>query len=212
MAGMQRIRRRIGIYGGSFDPVHIGHVALVVALKEAHALDIVYIVPAFSNPHKQGRIPVAATHRLKMLKKAFKDLAYCKVLGIEIENKTPSFTIDTIHKLKKKGLVQEKDKLFFLMGEDLIPEFHLWKQPEALVAEALPLVAKRGGGHFVLKASRPIQEAIKKGLTSTPLFDVSASEVRKRLAKGLFCGHLLHPSVLNYINKQSLYNVPNTKT
>jgi nicotinate-nucleotide adenylyltransferase len=202
---------RVGIYGGSFDPVHIGHVAVVVALSEAHFLDVVYIVPTSTNPHKNEWPQALPLHRIAMLKKAFRGLSYCKILTLEAKSKTPSFTIDTIFALKEKRKVRKQDSLFFLMGEDLIPEFHLWKRPEELVELAQPLVARRAmPGPLVCKGGSSIKAAIKKGLTDTPLFDVSATEVRERLASGRFCGHLLQESVLNYINKQSLYNVANT--
>ena len=204
---------RVGMYGGSFDPVHIGHVATVVALAEAHLLDCVYIVPTSTNPYKQHRPPIPAFHRVAMLKKAFQGLSYCKILMIEAKSKNPSFTIDTLLALKEQEFVTSEDELFFLMGEDLVPEMHIWKRPEELVAIAQPLVAKRAGFEaHACKAAPEVVLAIKKGLTTTPLFDVSASEVRRRLSLGLFCGHLLQASVLNYIKKHSLYNVTSRNT
>lgn len=196
--------RKIGIFGGTFDPVHLGHVAIVVALTEAHGLDEVLIIPTHVNPHKNHTLPTAAKHRFRMCKKAFADLPYVKILSLELERDAPSFTIDTVRELHKQKIVAENDTLFLLLGQDVLQNFSKWKCAEELIGRAMPLVARRTG--FKLPASNsPLQKSLKKGMTNTPCYDISATEVRKRLKRGLYCGHMLDKLVYNYIKRHKLY-------
>jgi len=181
--------RKIGLFGGSFDPVHLGHVALVVHLLEAHQLDIVYIVPASINPHKINS-PITSRHRLQMLKKAFLSVPKCQILDLELKRKGPSYTIDTVLELKKKGMVGPKDALFLLLGEDQLEGLNTWKEHKQLMALCTPLVARRKAAHSIV---------------DMPYFDISSTVVRKRLKKKQYCGHLLPKDVYNYILKQKLY-------
>lgn len=181
--------RKIGIFGGSFDPVHLGHVAVVVHLLEAHHLDIVYIVPAKKNPHKVDA-PQEAKHRLAMLKKAFATVPKCQILDLELKRKEPSYTIDTVRFLIEKEKIGAHDCLYLLLGEDQLPLLHTWKEADLLQTLCKPLIARRGTSSLV---------------SDTPYFDISATMIRTRLKKKKYCGHLLHKDVYNYIQKQKLY-------
>ncbi len=190
---------KIAIFGGTFDPVHIGHIALVVALKEAHNLDSVLIIPANQNPFKDNQLSVDANHRLAMLKKAFRDLPYCKVLPLEIKRPGPSYTIDTIRELKDKKLVTSRDTLYLILGEDQLASLHSWKEADALMQQVVPLVARRRD------AAMPRQNYQHICYTDTPYFEVSSTDIRNRLKKNLYCGHLLNNLVYNYIQRHNLY-------
>lgn len=176
------MRRKIGIFGGTFDPVHIGHVAAVIALKEAHNLDSILVIPANHSPHKKNQIPQEAKHRLAMLKMAFKPLSYCKVLTLELKRPGPSYTIDTVEELKATEMVKKGDTLYLLLGADQFAEIHSWKRADELILQAKPLVAER------------------------KTFDVSSTQIRKRIKKKLYCGHLLNNQVYNYIQRKQLYD------
>jgi len=132
--------RKIGIFGGTFDPVHIGHVALVVALQEARDLDLVLIIPANRSPHKENTVPQEAKHRLNMLKMAFKDLEYCAVLPLEIRRGGPSYTIDTILELKALNIVNDNDILYLILGQDQMSNFNSWKNVQELMKQTFSLV------------------------------------------------------------------------
>lgn len=177
--------RKIGIFGGTFDPVHIGHVALVVALKEAYGLDSLFIIPASISPHKQHAVAQDAKHRIAMLKKAFSDLPYCTILPLEVRRPGPSYTIDTVNELYAKGFVTKEDRLYLLLGEDQFAAFDTWKNSDELKKKVELLVMRRGG--------------------NTPFFDVSATDIRDRIKKKLYCGHLLNNSVYKYIKRNKLY-------
>lgn len=181
--------RKIGIFGGSFDPVHLGHVAIVVHLIESHHLDLVYIVPAKMNPHKV-LAPQEAKHRLAMLKMAFATVPQCKILDLELKRKGPSYTIDTVRFLYDKEKIGANDSLYLLLGEDQLSLLHTWKEADLLQKLCKPLIARRGASSLV---------------SDTPYFDISATMIRKRLKKKKYCGHLLHKDVYNYIRKQKLY-------
>lgn len=195
--------RRVGIYGGTFDPVHLGHVALVCELAERHELDLVLIIPAAVNPHKKP--PTSAIHRLHMVQEAFSAVPNVQVLAIELERDGPSYTIDTVHELFEKGVLEKGDLLFLLMGQDQLQTLSSWKAPEELFQLAAPLIASRKivpGSH---ELAPTLAQWVDKGMTETPLFDISATRIRERLKKGLFCGHLLNKHVYNYIEKHHLY-------
>ena len=183
---------KIGIFGGSFDPVHIGHVALAVALIEAKKLDLVYIIPANTSPFKKNGRAADAKSRLHMCRLAFRDVPKCKVLDIEIKRGGVQYTIDTVHELFARQLVSKKDSLYLLLGEDSFESLPKWKQSDELLQLVTPIVAKRGAHH-----ANTIQ---------TPLFEVSATEIRDREHKGLYTGHLLPKSVYNYIQRHNLYH------
>ncbi len=182
--------KRIAIFGGTFDPVHIGHVALVVAMQEQNRLDSILIIPANCSPLKQGTVPLDAKHRLQMLKRAFRDLPFCQVLRTELDRPGPSYTIDTIRELKATKRILPKDSLFLIVGEDQLATFSSWKESEQILKEAQLLVASRGEG-----ASAP----------KTPCFDVSATDIRSRIKRKLYFRHLIDNQVFNYINRHKLY-------
>ncbi|MCE5295153.1 MAG: nicotinate (nicotinamide) nucleotide adenylyltransferase [Chlamydiales bacterium] len=189
--------KKIAIFGGSFDPVHIGHVALVVAMQEAHDLDCIFIIPANQNPHKAHGDTQDKEHRLAMLQMAFQDLPYCKVLTLELEREGPSYTIDTVAQIKK---LYPDDTLYLIVGEDTIATFGSWKRVDELMSLTQSLVARRQGVDTTQK-----NEWLKAGMTNTPYFEVSSTQIRNRLKKKLYCGHLLNNQVYNYIQQNHLY-------
>lgn len=199
---------RIGIFGGTFDPVHLGHLAMAIALQEAHKLDRVLFVPANVNPQKQEHVTVAAQHRLNMLKIALKGVSACSIIDLELKRAAPSYMIDTLFALKKMKRYKEAE-FFLLMGADLLAQLAAWKSPHELIQLAPPLIAMRQGvkidKDWPSMQDPLLKEAILKGITQTPLYDVSATEVRNRLKNGLFCGHLVDKAVLRYIQRHHLY-------
>ncbi len=201
---MDGMGKKIAIFGGSFDPVHLGHVALVVALKEACSLDSVLIIPANVSPHKTKVVPQEAKHRLYMLKKAFKDLSYCKVLPIEVQRTGPSYTVDTVLELKTNGMVKKEDALYLILGQDQLAGFSSWKHVERLMQEVVPLVASRTA-HATADDGAKIHQWLKDGMIETPNFEISSTNIRKRIHKKLYCGHLLNNLVYNYIQRTKLY-------
>ena len=198
--------KKVGIFGGSFDPIHFGHLAIALALKEAHKLDEVLFIPANVNPKKQESVLTPAEHRLNMLKIALKDVPGCTVSTIELDREGPSYMVDTLQELKKKR-AYKNCALYLLMGEDLLSQFSEWKEPHEIASLSQPLVARRHGvGFFGAWFEDPILKPIVfKGLTDTPLFDISSTDIRKRIKEDLYCGHLVDKEVLRYIKQHKLY-------
>ena len=162
-----------GFFGGSFDPIHFGHIALAVQLLEEHGLEEVLFCPAFCSPFKTAAPPVASPeHRLAMLKLAL-DCPRFKITTVELDRKGVSYTIDTIRSLKMKGLR-------LILSEEAAQHLDRWKESQALAELAPPLTGPRD-------------------------MKVSSTEVRERLKRGLYCGHLVPAKVLAYIEKHQLY-------
>ncbi len=187
-------KRKIGIFGGSFDPVHLGHMNLAISIKESCQLDEIVFVPAKVSPFKGGLPPLASSeHRLAMVKIAIAPIEEFEVIDWELRQNTPSFTIDTVRKLSQDPSTQ----LHLILGDDQVPSFHLWKEADELMHLSPLIIGTRspvdGKGQF------PGQ------WVNIPLFDVSSTGIRERLFQKKYCGHLLPSSVLDYIYQHHLY-------
>ncbi len=199
-------RKTLGVFGGSFDPIHLGHINLVVQLKELHQLDEVIFFPAFCSPHKNKDSPKAQPEqRLKMVKLAIHKIPGFSVHPFEIKKGGLSFTIDTLRMLKKDPLYSYY-KLRLLLSEDSLATFAMWKDPEEILSLAPPIVGCRGSVQDLLqKIPKKFLQIFKKGITNTKIMEISSTDVRLRLKKGLYSGHLVPGKVLDYIYKNKLY-------
>lgn len=180
--------KKIGIFGGSFDPIHFGHLNLAIQLLEKASLDEILFCPALYSPFKEHHRPVASPeHRLAMLKLIL--TPFFRVTAIELDRPGPSYTIDTV-----RALAHEKGEYRLLLSDESSATLPAWKDSAEIVKLAPPLVGSRTG-----QGAHIIQ---------TPLFDVSSSEVRRRLKKKLYCKHLVPSIVLDYIEEFGLYSNP----
>lgn len=197
----------IGFYGGTFDPIHIGHIHLAIRLLEAHQLSEVWFCPAKINPLRQSESPTPISHRLKMVELAISSIPKFKVIDLEAKREGPSYTFDTLCQLQK--MQQEKKdprQIALLLGEDSIAQFDKWHRAEE-IAEHFPLLIGRRLENFSLPHTSPkISAAIKKGWTPIPVLDISSTEIRKRLKNGLYCGDLVPAIVMDYIYLNRLYS------
>lgn len=197
--------QRIGIYGGTFNPIHFGHLNLAIEIFEKAQLDEIWFIPAYLSPLKLDEPTLTSVDRLEMVKKAIKGIPFFKVLEIEIFVEGPSFTIDTLRKL------EQKDKDFYLiLGEDAAFRFDEWKEYEEILQRASPLIGSRSGVNFkqkisTLSFSSNVKEILLKGCVETDLFDISSTKIRERLKKGLYCGHLVPSKVLDYLYENQVY-------
>lgn len=168
--------KTVGFFGGSFDPIHFGHLSLARHLMEVHNLDEVLFCPAFCSPFKTKNPPFASGfHRLEMLKLAL-DLPQFKICDWEIRQEGASYTIDTIRALQTEG-VQFK----LLLSEESALHLDQWKGIEELLTLADLL---KGPRHF----------------------PTSSTEIRERLKKNLDCRHLVPAKTLDYIKANRLYS------
>lgn len=193
---------KIGFYGGTFDPIHFGHVFLAVQLKEAWNLDQIWLCPAQQNPFKEKGGGAAIEHRLAMARLAVKHCPFIKVIEHEARREGLSYTVETLELLKKE---YPQHQFALLLGEDSLISFEDWENAEE-IARTTPIYS---GSRMVdippQFKNELIKKAIEEGWTPLPRFDISATLVRKRLARKEYCGHLLTQEVLDYISEFNLY-------
>lgn len=205
----KKIGKKIGIYGGSFDPVHLGHINLAVEIMEAHKLDEVWFCPALINPHKMEGRARSPEDRLNMLKLVVEGVPHFRIIDNELRRKGPSYTIDTLHELiNAQAGKPDPDHFYLIIGDDAAKSFHRWHLPEEIVKLVPLLIGSRGPSKDLedIQGSPLIVEAIKKGSTPTRVMDISSTEIRRRLSKKMYCGHLLQGKVLDYILSNQLYS------
>jgi len=186
---------RIGILGGTFNPVHIGHLILAEEAREKLGLDKIIFIPTALPPHKDNLNIAPAADRLKMLKLATQGNKYFKVLDIEIKRNGRSYTIDTLRELKSK---YSRDELYFIIGSDLLKYLNEWKDLNEILKMVKFVVATRPG--FPL-------EQIPSYITTLAIraVDVSGFEVRQCVAQNKSYGYLVTDKVFDYIKKRKLY-------
>lgn len=188
----------IGLFGGTFDPVHNGHVALAEAFLQSNLIDELWIILTPFPPHKQEKDHTTYANRLKMLELAFENLPV-KISTIEDDLPKPSFTFRTIRHLKE---LHPDTKFYFCMGEDSLEKFHTWKEHEKILTESHLLVARRPEATH--------DEVNEEILTQTIFVDhspipISSSEVKDKIAQGSPFKSLIPESVYNFIEKEELY-------
>lgn len=207
--------KKIGFFGGSFDPIHLGHLHLAIEIAERHKLDEVYFCPTGQSPFKKAQPPIASKEdRRAMVTAAISPLPQFTLLDLELRKTTPCYTIETIRTLV--GLDEQnkaKKNYFLLIGEDALERLHNWREVDELIKLAPPLIGSRDKKSFVKpKGLKPaLSSSVEKGLTPIPIMEISSTEIRARLQKGLYCGHLLPAKVWDYIQQHQLYRAKNEK-
>ncbi len=192
---------KIGLFGGTFHPIHFGHINLAIQLAEKEGLDEVWWIPTSGSPLRNPPADVSAKHRFQMVELALSGIEQFKVIDPEINKAPPVYTIDTVKQLLEK----EPDHDFSLMlSERTIGDFLAWKEVDILV-DLVNLLIGCKEGYLAPKFPPKIAAAVEAGRRVTPLFDLSATQVRDRLKKKLYCGHLVPAKVLDYISINQLY-------
>lgn len=195
--------KKIGYYGGSFDPIHFGHINLALEMAEIHGLDSVLFCPANINPHKQrDLIPVTSSQRLKMVELAIEDIPHFKCIDLEIKRGGISYTVDTLKELKSKF---KEDQLFLILGLDSAIDFPNWKNPDEILTLATPLIGCRETNQENSDLCNHLN-LLKKNLTNTSLLDISSTEIRQRISQGKYIRHLVPSKVVDYIYENQLYS------
>ena len=196
----------VGILGGTFDPVHNGHLILADAAKEQLNLSVILFIPAGQPWLKTERIITPAEHRLQMLRLALEEKPDFRISEIEIERSGPSYSVDTINALKQR--LDVKDELFFILGQDSLMQLPQWHEAPELIKLCYLVAAPRPG---VKKPDLKALEAEIPGITQRvmlmkePKVDISATDIRERVAKGLSVRHLVPEAVNHYIKEHKLY-------
>jgi nicotinate-nucleotide adenylyltransferase len=194
--------KSVGLFGGTFDPIHNGHLSLAIEMVEKRGLDEVWFCPARISPFKQGEKALDAEQRLAMVKIAIAKIPFFRAIEIEIRREGPSYTYDTVVELQKEPI-----QLALILGEDALNGFSRWHRVEDLVQRVPLLIGSRSGkvNPHALEGSPTVLKAISEGLTVTREMAISATEIRERLKSRQICDPLLPKEVLDYIEKHHLY-------
>ncbi len=202
---------RLGLFGGSFDPVHYGHLLLAECCREQCRLDEVWFVPAAVPPHKQSRTLSAAAQRIEMLELAIGGQQSLRVSRIEVDRGGVSYTVDTLAALAAEDSGRE---LFFLMGADSLEDLPHWREPARICELAIPVVVSRPGApapnYDVLAAlvSPDRLAEIRRYHVEMPQIDLSSRDIRRRVSEGHSIRYRTPRAVEAYIAAQGLYRPP----
>lgn len=198
---------RIGIFGGTFDPPHIGHLAAAEHVREAHNLDQVVFVPVGRPPHKEADNLTAARHRYLMTVLATLENPHFTVSRVEVERRGISYTVDTLRQLRAQ--FGEEHEFFFLIGADALSALLSWKDPEQIL-QMCRLLALARPGYALTDLPQKLgslytdnQERII--ISEMPQIDVSARGIRQQLAQGASVRYWVPELVRSYIERFGLY-------
>lgn len=196
---------RIGIFGGTFDPPHLGHLILAEEAVDQLKLDRLLWVLTPNPPHKQGQIISPVSDRLPLLKAAVEGHPKFEISLIELERPGPHYSLDTVRILKQQ---YPGNEWIFLVGEDSLRDLPVWHMPRELVEEVTALGVMRRPG--ITLDPRTLEEQVP-GISSkiiyyhTPLIEISSTEIRRRIADGRPYQYFLMPAVFRLISEGRLY-------
>ncbi len=200
-----KTRKRIGVFGGTFDPIHIGHLILA---DEAHYqldLDVVYLVPAADPPHKRERSLTRVEHRMQMAKLATVDTGYLHVSRMDADRPGPHYTADMVRLLQLQ--TGHAADLFFLMGMDSLRDLPTWHEAQWLVDHCTLVALTRHDvtlDWVALEAALPgVQQRVI--ILDMPELEIASSLIQQRVREGRPFGHQVPPRVEQYIRTHALY-------
>ena len=192
---------KICLFGGTFDPPHIGHLLIAQTVCEAENFDKILFIPAYTPPHKNNITPVK--HRIEMVKLAISDNPNFEYSDADIVRKGVSYTIDTILDIKQKSGFKN-DEVYYLIGSDSLIGLKNWKDSKKILKECNVIVAIRPGfrpsdiPHWILQEVH---------FANIPRFELSSTKIRSRWVKDLTIRYMVTLPIWEYINKNNLYNI-----
>jgi len=191
----------IGIYGGTFDPIHCGHLLLAEWTRIELNLDKIIFVPALIPPHKQQQTITAANLRLQMVQLAIQDNPHFETSTIELEKKETSYSIFTILEFRKiYNLAQ--DQLHLLIGADSMLDFHKWHQPDQILRNCQVVVYRRYNCDYSQVSPDYLDQVI---LLNNPIIDLSSNKIRERSSLCKSIKYMVPPVVEKFIFHHGLY-------
>jgi len=187
---------RVGVFGGTFDPVHIGHLIVAGEAAEALALDRVLWIPSADPPHKRGAVMTPARVRADMVRAAVADDPRFEVDELELEREGPSYTVDTLRALGERWPDAE---LVLLIGADCLRDMHEWRDPEGIARLARPVVLTRPG------VDAPGEPVIRAETLEVSRIEISATALRARVREGRSLRYYVPDPVRRIIAREGLY-------
>ena len=191
---------KICLFGGTFDPPHIGHLLIAQTVYEAENFDKILFIPAYEPPHKNNVTPMK--HRIEMVKIAISDNPNFEYSDVDIVRKGISYTIDSIVDIKRNYKLTN-DEIYYLIGSDSLIDFKNWKDSKEILDECNVIVAIRPGfrpsdiPHWILQ---------KVHFANIPRFELSSSKIRSRWVKNLTIRYMVTLPIWEYINENNLYS------
>ena len=219
---------RFGLFGGTFNPVHIGHLRAALEVKEGFELEKIFLIPAALPPHKIPGEVAAASDRLNMLNLALEDIPGLNVSDVELNRSGPSYTIDTVRHFKRT--LPEKSLIFLVMGLDAFLEINYWKSYEELLTQIPIIVINRPQADKSASGNgwQELDDYLTSGISADykfsetqccylapdkePIYvfevtalDISATKIRSLIKKGRSIGYLVPRKAAEFINSRGLY-------
>ncbi|ENH97590.1 nicotinic acid mononucleotide adenylyltransferase [Gracilibacillus halophilus YIM-C55.5] len=185
--------KRIGIFGGTFDPPHYGHLVMAEQVYQHLSLDEVWFIPSYQPPHK-ANAKTTGEDRIELTKAAIADHPDFYLNTIEVERRGKSYTMDTIRELKE---IHPHDDFYFIIGGDMVEFLPNWHQIDQLIEQITFVGVKRPG--FSVDTPYPVKEV------EMPLIDISSTMIRDRIQKRQSIRYLTPPAVIKQIDNAKLY-------
>ncbi len=204
---MPTAKNRIGIVGGTFDPIHLGHLLVAEEARLRLALEEVIFIPTGHPWMKAGQSLSPPHHRLNMVRLAIASNPFFRASSMEIDRQGPTYTVDTLEELRQEA--SGDADLYFILGIDSLKDFHRWKEPGKILEHCTLVAAPRPGcqgidltflDHILPSSSR---EAVV--VLEGPMVDISGTEIRRRVARGMSVRYQVPEEVVRYIYRYGLY-------
>jgi nicotinate-nucleotide adenylyltransferase len=189
--------KAVGIFGGSFDPIHMGHLITSNEVLAKRNLEKIIFVPCYISPHKTGQMPADNFHRMEMVNIAIEQYPYYESSDFEIRKSKISYTYDTLVEMRRKY-----ENLELIIGFDNMLVFDKWYKPDEISKISQIVVMKRKVDRIPHKHNKYFDSAI---MLETPLVDISSTEIRDHVKKGISIDHLVPKKVKEYIFRNKLY-------
>ena len=197
--------KRLGVFGGTFDPVHVGHLVAAEEARAALSLDEVVFVPAGRPWFKEGRPLTGAGHRLAMVELAVAGHAQFRVSDAEVRRPGPSYTVDTLEELRDRH--GEAAELYLIVGTDVLSDLSRWQRPDRVIEMATIVGMRRPGAAPDLEQLGEVsQDAPSRTLiVDGPRLEISGADLRRRVAEGRPIRYMVPEAVERYIREHGLY-------
>jgi nicotinate-nucleotide adenylyltransferase len=201
---------QIGLLGGTFDPIHLGHLILAERVREEARLDAVWFLPSFQPPHKQGDAVTAYEHRTAMLALAIESNRHFRMEQIERELPPPSYTVQTLKALRQQ---YNNYQFHLIVGADCLPDLPKWYEPQNILKQANIIAVPRPdielwtAARLAAELAMPV-ENVKLTFIESPLMQIASREIRARVMAGKTIRYLVPAAVEDYIHSQKLYAHP----
>ena len=205
------MKQKIILFGGTFDPIHNGHIQVAQAAASEIGAHRVIFIPARRSPHKKNIPSADQGQRFEMISLAIGNYDEFEVSDCEFQRKEPSYTLDTV--MHFKNIVPEHSKLYWLVGADVVTELHNWYRISDLIDSCYLSFMPRGTGEKldfsgfdeIIGIDR--RKKLEKHTLNTPLIEISSTEIRQRIAESGDLSMMLDPKVADYIVENGLYRL-----